>query len=318
MFTSFYALSYIFYLTFLLFNFFSIIIISFWLSFSIQGKNFRKYNLWWCGNEMRLMLIEDDPVFIRTLSDRLQDEGHTTREFQDPEEALEDLRSSPGIRRRSCSISGFRRWTSSSGWRSSGTRGIPIRWCWSAAMWAWNWPRRWSTWGWPQCCSSLSPQSNSEKCWCAWNTRFNPGTRARFPCTRILLLHQRMIGNMKCYCCCSWRWMSGSGTEENWMRWPWTAAVGPWPASRTITVPKLWRTTSIWRSCRNVPNGNWSCELQSMSWGNATPRPWAWNSSRKPKGLKSRSLTFIQRWMKRKTRGHKTSPGGFGSDSWAL
>ena len=45
---------------------------------------------------MRLMLIEDDPVFIRTLSDRLQDEGHTTREFQDPEEALEDLRRAPG------------------------------------------------------------------------------------------------------------------------------------------------------------------------------------------------------------------------------
>ena len=45
---------------------------------------------------MRLMLIEDDPVFIKTLSDRLQDEGHTTREFQDPEEALEDLRRAPG------------------------------------------------------------------------------------------------------------------------------------------------------------------------------------------------------------------------------
>ena len=45
---------------------------------------------------MRLMLIEDDPVFMRTLSDRLQDEGHTTREFQDPEEALEDLRRAPG------------------------------------------------------------------------------------------------------------------------------------------------------------------------------------------------------------------------------
>ena len=58
---------------------------------------------------MRLMLIEDDPVFIRTLSDRLQDEGHTTREFLDPEEALEALRRAPGIRRRSCSISGFRR-----------------------------------------------------------------------------------------------------------------------------------------------------------------------------------------------------------------
>ena len=45
---------------------------------------------------MRLMLIEDDPVFIRTLSDRLQDEGHTTREFLDPEEALEALRRAPG------------------------------------------------------------------------------------------------------------------------------------------------------------------------------------------------------------------------------
>ena len=45
---------------------------------------------------MRLMLIEDDPVFIRTLSDRLQDEGHTTREFLDPEVALEDLRRAPG------------------------------------------------------------------------------------------------------------------------------------------------------------------------------------------------------------------------------
>jgi len=42
------------------------------------------------------MLIEDDPVFIRTLSVRLQDEGHTTREFQDPEDALEDLRRTPG------------------------------------------------------------------------------------------------------------------------------------------------------------------------------------------------------------------------------
>ena len=30
------------------------------------------------------------------MSDRLQDEGHTTREFQDPEEALEDLRRAPG------------------------------------------------------------------------------------------------------------------------------------------------------------------------------------------------------------------------------
>ena len=45
---------------------------------------------------MRLMLIEDDPVFIKTLSDRLQDEGHTTREFLDPEVALEDLRMAPG------------------------------------------------------------------------------------------------------------------------------------------------------------------------------------------------------------------------------
>ena len=45
---------------------------------------------------MRLMLIEDDPVFIRTLSDRLQDEGHTTREFLDPDEALEALRRAPG------------------------------------------------------------------------------------------------------------------------------------------------------------------------------------------------------------------------------
>ena len=44
---------------------------------------------------MRLMLIEDDPVFIRTLSVRLQDEGPTTREFQDPEKALEDLRRAP-------------------------------------------------------------------------------------------------------------------------------------------------------------------------------------------------------------------------------
>ena len=44
---------------------------------------------------MRLMLIEDDPVFIRILSDRLQDEGHSTREFLDPEEALEDLRRAP-------------------------------------------------------------------------------------------------------------------------------------------------------------------------------------------------------------------------------
>ena len=45
---------------------------------------------------MRLMRIEDDPVFIRTLSDRLQDEGHSTREFLDPEEALEVLRRAPG------------------------------------------------------------------------------------------------------------------------------------------------------------------------------------------------------------------------------
>ena len=45
---------------------------------------------------MRLMLIEDDPVFIKTLSDRLQDEGHSTREFQDPVEALEVLRRAPG------------------------------------------------------------------------------------------------------------------------------------------------------------------------------------------------------------------------------
>lgn len=45
---------------------------------------------------MLSMLIEDDPVFIRTLSDRLQDEGHTTREFQDPVEALEVLRRAPG------------------------------------------------------------------------------------------------------------------------------------------------------------------------------------------------------------------------------
>ena len=45
---------------------------------------------------MRLMLIEDDPVFIRTLSERLQDEGHSTREFLDPEEALEMLRRAPG------------------------------------------------------------------------------------------------------------------------------------------------------------------------------------------------------------------------------
>jgi two-component system sensor histidine kinase ChiS len=45
---------------------------------------------------MRLMLIEDDPVFIKTLSDRLQDEGHSTREFLDPEEALEVLRRAPG------------------------------------------------------------------------------------------------------------------------------------------------------------------------------------------------------------------------------
>ena len=44
---------------------------------------------------MRLMLVEDDPVFIRTLSERLQDEGHSTREFLDPEEALEDLRRAP-------------------------------------------------------------------------------------------------------------------------------------------------------------------------------------------------------------------------------
>ena len=44
---------------------------------------------------MRLMLIEDDPVFIKTLSDRLQDEGHTTHEFQDPEEALQVLRRAP-------------------------------------------------------------------------------------------------------------------------------------------------------------------------------------------------------------------------------
>ena len=35
------------------------------------------------------MLVEDDPVFIRTLSERLQDEGHSTREFLDPEEAKE-------------------------------------------------------------------------------------------------------------------------------------------------------------------------------------------------------------------------------------
>ena len=45
---------------------------------------------------MRLMIIEDDPVFIKTLSYRLQDEGHTTREFLDPEEALEALRRAPG------------------------------------------------------------------------------------------------------------------------------------------------------------------------------------------------------------------------------
>ena len=44
---------------------------------------------------MRLMLIEDDPVFIRTLSVRLQDEGHTTRQFLDPVEALEDFRRAP-------------------------------------------------------------------------------------------------------------------------------------------------------------------------------------------------------------------------------
>ena len=44
---------------------------------------------------MRLMLIEDDPVFIRTLSDRLQDDGHSTREFLDPEEALEALSKAP-------------------------------------------------------------------------------------------------------------------------------------------------------------------------------------------------------------------------------
>jgi len=42
------------------------------------------------------MLVEDDPAFIRTLSDRLQDEGHPTREFQDPVEALEVLRRTPG------------------------------------------------------------------------------------------------------------------------------------------------------------------------------------------------------------------------------
>jgi len=42
------------------------------------------------------MLIEDDPVFIRTLSDYLQDEGHSTSEFQDPVEALEVLRRAPG------------------------------------------------------------------------------------------------------------------------------------------------------------------------------------------------------------------------------
>ena len=42
------------------------------------------------------MLIEDDPVFIRTLSDRLQDEGHSTREFLDPEEALDTLKRAPG------------------------------------------------------------------------------------------------------------------------------------------------------------------------------------------------------------------------------
>ncbi len=42
------------------------------------------------------MLIEDDPVFIRTLSVRLQDEGHSTRESQDPVEALEVLRRAPG------------------------------------------------------------------------------------------------------------------------------------------------------------------------------------------------------------------------------
>ena len=42
------------------------------------------------------MRIEDDPVFIRTLSNRLQVEGHATRKFQDPEEALEFLRRAPG------------------------------------------------------------------------------------------------------------------------------------------------------------------------------------------------------------------------------
>ena len=42
------------------------------------------------------MLVEDDPVFIRTLSERLQVEGHSTREFLNPEEALEDLRRAPG------------------------------------------------------------------------------------------------------------------------------------------------------------------------------------------------------------------------------
>ena len=45
---------------------------------------------------MRLKLIEDDPVFIKTLSDHLEDEGHTTREFLDPEEVLEVLRSARG------------------------------------------------------------------------------------------------------------------------------------------------------------------------------------------------------------------------------
>ena len=45
---------------------------------------------------MRLMVVEDYPVFIRALSDRLQVGGHATREFQVPVEALEVLRRALG------------------------------------------------------------------------------------------------------------------------------------------------------------------------------------------------------------------------------
>ena len=149
------------------------------------------------------MLIEDDPVFIRTLSDRLQDEGHSTREFLDPEEALEALRRAPGDQEailldlRLPKMNGLQ-------WLKKVRReGHPHPVVLISGDVSVEVTKEMVNLG--LTAMLLKPFSSSElrEVLMRLEHAVQYGDPNRFPCTRILLLPRPKIGNMKWCCCCS-------------------------------------------------------------------------------------------------------------------